>query len=261
VDGKKKRPTFQTTGGRMKRLLFATTALLVMSWPALATTIDPLHGEVCSGAGTGCSNAETGGVTPIDLGTAGSFSFSSSPPNQIGDLKIILLVPDNEVGSLVLPSITGFASGSFGVAAGGADWLKTSNVDLLNFIFGAGAVGTNGSPANPVSGISTSLDPTALGFNAFIFDAGQTGAGGLMGTSDTTTAIDFSLGGNLPQGSVMLGFLLEGNGLYDTTALSGQLVVQPTVAVPGPIVGAGIPGFFALGMAWLARRRIRRRVA
>jgi hypothetical protein len=32
-------------------------------------------------------------------------------------------------------------------------------------------------------------------------------------------------------------------------------------AVPGPIAGAGLPGLFALGMAWLARRRINRRVA
>jgi len=30
---------------------------------------------------------------------------------------------------------------------------------------------------------------------------------------------------------------------------------QASVPVPGPIVGAGIPGIFGLGMLWLARRR------
>jgi len=246
----------------MKRLLFATTALAFI-WAtgqakADSVLLDPLHGTVCSGVdGTGCNATEVGGVVPGNFGS-GSFGFNSSPAGATGDLTVAILIPDNELAGFTLPTISGTGlSGATALApaGGGGDWLNTSKLDLAQFIFGLSA---NSSPSNPqsaFSGPSSNLDPSLTGFFVFTADAGLFGPPGLNGQNATTTPDHFTLSGLLPAGATAVGFLTQTDGSIISTAPSGQIQ-----SVPGPLVGAGIPGLLVgcLSMVALARRRISR---
>src|SRR5262249_10565032 len=96
----------------MKKLLLASAfALGLATTPASADPIvnDPLHGMVCSGAGTGCTNAaDQGSYTPIDLSVTQNWAFSISPGPASGDLTLAFLVPTNEVNTATfnLPGLT-----------------------------------------------------------------------------------------------------------------------------------------------------------
>src|SRR5215469_13370652 len=90
----------------MKKLLLAL-ALSSVAIPAMADTVDPLHGMVCSGAGTGCSNAaDNGTYTP--LASVTNWGFSVSPGPATGNLTLVFFVPTNEVNTATfnLPSLT-----------------------------------------------------------------------------------------------------------------------------------------------------------
>jgi len=225
----------------------------------MADTIltDPLHGTVCSGSGTGCNATEVGGVVPgaFGFGNGGTFGFNSSPAGASGDLTVAVLIPDNVAFTLPTISGTGFSGATTLTAAGGGvDWLNTSKVDLAQFIFGTSA---NSSPANPqsaFSGPSGTQDPGLTGFFVFTADAGQIGP--VNGQSATTTPDFFALSGGLPAGSTVVGFMTQTGGSIISTAPSGQIQAQ---AVPGPIVGAGLPGLFSalIGLWGLNRRRKR----
>src|SRR5262249_10412004 len=251
----------------MKRVLLATAALVLLwgTGQAKRETIllDPLHGTVCSGSGTGCNATEVGGVVPgqFGFGNGGTFGFNSSPPGATGDLTVAVLIPDNVL--FTLPTITGTGlpgQNTLLAAGGGADWLNTSQLDLAQFIFGVNA---NSSPANPqsaFSGPSHGLDPGLTGFFVFTADAGIFGLPGLNGQNASTTPDFFSLSSGLPAGSTVVGFMTQTDGSIISTAPSGQIQVQ---AVPGPIVGAGLPGLISacLGMFGLNRYRRKRQLA
>jgi len=87
---------------------------------------------------------------------------------------------------------------------------------------------------------------------------GPIGLPGLNG-QNALTAPDFFVlgGGGLPFGSVITAFIVNGTTVI-STAPSGQISSQPQFsAVPGPVVGAGLPGLLSmlLGGGWLWRRR------
>ena len=246
----------------MRRLLFATAALALIwvTGQAKADLIgDPLHGTICNATGGSCNAAEVGGVVPGSFGAGNTFGFNSSPAGATGDLWIALLVPTNELGGFVLPGLASLGTDPGLKLLGFSGTFTAGSPDLANLIFGGSA---NGSPSNPFSAFSTpesSQDPGLTAFSVFAWDVGSFGLPGLNGQSALTAPdfFNFSGGSNLPPGSAIVGFMVNGTNVT-STAPSGQL---SALAVPGPIAGAGLPALFALGMAWLARRRINRRVA
>src|SRR5262249_1549235 len=95
----------------MKKLLLASAfALGLATTPASADSIvnDPLHGMVCSGAGTGCTNPDQGSFTPLNLGATNNWAFSISPGPASGDLTLAFLVPTNAIDTATynLPALT-----------------------------------------------------------------------------------------------------------------------------------------------------------
>ena len=95
-------------------------------------------------------------------------------------------------------------------------------------------------------------------------------AGGQTTLLDTTFAlaggdfIDTLLSGNpvepgLPNGSIITGFLDGTPNGNLSTAQSSSLVVNDLAVVPGPVVGAGLPGLIAGACGWLVMLKRRRR--
>ena len=250
-------------GVRMKKLLLATTMMmLAAAIPVKADLIgDPLHGTICDASGGSCNAAEVGGVVPGNFGAGNTFGFNSSPAGATGDLWIALLVPTNELGGFVLPSLVSLGTDPGTKLLGFSGTFSAGSPDLANVIFSGSA---NGSPSNPFSAFSTPeslLDPGLTAFSVFAFDVGSFGSPGLNGQSALTAPdfFNFTGGSNLPPGSAIVGFMLNGTDVT-STAPSGQ--IQP-LAVPGPIVGAGLPGLISalIGMVGLNRFRKRRKIA
>jgi hypothetical protein len=260
-------------GENMKKLLLATVFALGLVNTASADSIvpfdDPLHGMVCNATGGGCSNLDNGTFAPITFGPNVTFAFDTSGQAQTGDLRLLFLIPDNEVpGTLPTINSTSISGGSAMVTAlrAGVDWTGPAGSKLGDFI--GSAPFNNGSPPNTFSAIfpsSQALDVGETGFFVFTIDVGLVT---LAANSDTSTSVFFSPAGGLPVGTSILAVLNtdvaggSGNGIINT-ASSGQLLVQPTAAVPGPIVGAGLPGLVAAcaGLLALGRRRRRQQLA
>jgi hypothetical protein len=259
----------------MKRVMLALTALTAI-WGSIQfakadVILDPLHG-FCS---AGC--ADNGTNTPIlqaPGGTIQNFGFTASG-SQIGDLTIAILVPDND--TLVLPGILSTATSppssigttvqfttGFGVAgvtdfAPNAAATNPTNPTLSNFLSLTASPDTN---LSNYLGATAAFDPTATGYNVVTLTA--PGLETLPGPGGTPSPL-FDLSLTLPNGSFVVGFLNTNvpGGSMDgviATANSGALFVTPTLAVPGPIAGAGMPGLVAasLSMLALARRRFNR---
>ena len=205
---------------------------------------DPLHG-FC----TGCN--DNGTVTPIPTNPPSNFTFTASPGPQTGEMFLDILVPN--VGTAPT-SFTVTDTGSPNVTASRVDTVFNSGT-LQGFLAANGFPNlSSASPNNPIGGFPGST----TGFFVFQADLGlQT-----LGDNSSPGPTKFGIAQSLAIGSSIVAFLDttvtggSGNGVV-ATALSGQLFV------PGPVVGAGLPGLLAAcgSLLVLARRRRRLQAA
>jgi len=244
----------------MRASLLATCIALAaaaMTGAALADTIeDPLHG-FCS---AGCTEATIGGNAVTPLPSVTNFGFNASPA-QSGDLVLKFLIPDSVALSTVQAwvageTITGTSTGAlslFSTTPWTSGTLESNYLGITSF--------ANGSPPNPLSawlGATQTLAPTANGYFVVLADVGNYS----LPTPGTTPPDIFSLSPvSYFAGGLIVADLFTGpNHTLDvTTAQSGALFVA---SVPGPIVGAGLPGLIAAcgSLLALARRRRQRTV-
>jgi hypothetical protein len=231
----------------MKRLLLAATALAAIALSGMvsakATVIDdPLH-IYC----VGCVKTNIGGNDIIALSPDGSsnFSFTSSPNSLSGNLQLKVLIPDTY--SLLFATSIATADG-LTLFGGGTIW----NVGQLDTFLGFGATPTN--PVDAFTGAASASTGTSV--DGFYVGTLSLGAFTAVGPGETPTSF-FSLA-EFCTGCLIGGNLFLSNGDIVATANS-SFGVQP---VPGPIVGAGIPGLIAAlgGMVGLQRFRRKRRV-
>ena len=225
-----------TTG--LRTMLLAAVALMITN--AANAIIDPLHG-----ACTGC----TSNGTNLSMNGTGTFGWLSSPPGLTGSLSIHVLIPnDTNLLTFVMPPITGFASGTAALFSTTA-W---TSGDLTTYL---GPPFASGAPPNPISSFlsaTNTVDPAATGYFDFVLgDIPVTT--GLLGPGSIPNDL-FTLGGNLPNGSVITAFMVTLNGeafSVTTTAQSESLLVnQPLTTVPIPgaswLFGTGLVGLMTL---------------
>jgi hypothetical protein len=239
--------------------------VLAMAGPVKADMLDPLLGQCLAGC------VDNGTATPITQTQAQTeFGFSISPPNQSGDLKLVFLVPNTTITAPVVTNLSGPGQGFSGPGGTGlVSGIQFTTGDLTTYLQNANPVMFGGlagtSPPNPFNAFSTpdgNIGIPVAGFSVYAIDAGV--FTGLLGPSNTT--IDqFRDNGALPIGTEIVAFLNRGtanNPDWVSTAQSGQLQITTNAAVPGPIVGAGIPGLVTacLGLLGLNRQRRRRLV-
>jgi hypothetical protein len=201
---------------------------------------DTLHGY-CAPATTQC--IDNGTNSPTSINPPSNFGFTTSPGPASGDLKIDVLVPNNEAKPSSF-ALTGTVSATATLFSA-TPWTS----GMLDAYLGISA-----SPANPIGAYLPStqaLDPGATGF--FVFQA-DLGTLTLLSPSTPNVSPLENISPGLPLASYIVGFFSETGGIQ-ATANSGAIF--ETRAVPGPIVGAGLPGLIAAccGLLALARRR------
>lgn len=239
----------------MKALPVAFALLAVAALPTLAradTIEDPLHGFCAAGC------ADNGTNTPITSNPPVNFGFTVSPKNQTGTLFLDILVPNT---SAVNPANTVTVTGT-SITGGSANFSLFSSTAWTSGQLDTYLGLTGSSPANPIGAYLPATDalvPSATGF--FVLQA-NLGTQALNGPSGPFTPT-FSLNrGAL--GMYIVGFLDTSDSGIIATANSGALfetgsgnTINPTAAVPGPVVGAGMPGLIAacLTLIGLAKRR------
>ena len=230
-----------TTG--LRTMLLAAVALMITN----AANADTLHG-----ACTGC----TSNGTNLSMNGTGTFGWNSAPPGLTGSLFIDVLIPnDTNLGTFVMPGLTGFATGTPSLFSPTA-WTVG---DLTAYL---GPPYTGASPPNPLSSFLTAtntVDATATGYFDFVLgDIPVTT--GLLGPGSIPNDL-FTLGGNLPNGSVITAFMVTMNGeafSVTTTAQSESLLVnQPLTTVPIP----GASWLFGTGFVGLMTLRRRKKTA
>ena len=222
----------------------------MLSAPAFAQTVyDPLHGY-CAGSGQCADN----GTKSPSTGTPLNFGFTVSPGPASGDFLVDVLVPTNELGSLSNFAVTGTYSGSATLFSA-TPW-TSGNLDAY--------LGLSASPANPIGAYLPStqtLDSGASGFFVFQVDLGTHT---LQDPSNPNVNPLENISPGLPRASYIVGFLNEGTSAapdWVATANSGAIFdTRDAAPVPGPTIGAGLPGaaFAALGMLWFNRQRRQR---
>jgi hypothetical protein len=233
---------------KMKRIGALLGPLAVAGFVAATTNVghavtldDPLHGS-CAGC------VDNGNNTPL---VSQPFSFSVSPGPQTGTFLLEVLEPSAS-------PITNFTLTGTSTNTGAINTIGTllpgvfNSGDLADFVGLPGGSG-NTSPANPIGGF----------LGASSYSVFQVNLGTQTLTKNGPTCQDNVVSGcnpflnitDLPLNSYIVGFLEQSGGNI-ATALSGALLV------PGPVVGAGLPGLIAAcgGLLALARRRRRRTV-
>ena len=203
-------------------------SLAALSTPAFAVALDdPLHGY-CGGVGQCVDN---GTNSPTTNNPPVNFGFTVSPGPASGDFILDVLVPNNEPKPTSF-AVTGSLSGTATLFSATA-W-TTGSLDAY--------LGISASPNNPIGAYLPStqaLDPGATGFFVFQVDLGTTT---LQGASDPNLSPLLNISA-LPLASYIVAFLNEGTAANpDFVATANSGAIFETRAVPGPIVGAGLPG-------------------
>jgi len=240
----------------MKKLLGClAAAALFLPAVAIADVIeDPLHGSVCSGAGTGCVDTDNGSFAPL---TSANWGFDISPGPATGNLTLVFGVPTNEINPALfnLPGLLDNGGGVGTSVFSRTSFYNVTSPNLSTFL----SLGSF-SPTDNFSNLSVGTSTVDPGFNGnyLVFTATISGIT-LDHQGSTTLTNDFTFGSNLPDGTFITGLFNETSPDMKNvgTAASGHLVATPFAAVPGPVAGAGLPGLIAgIGMLWaLARRR------
>jgi hypothetical protein len=252
----------------MKRPLLAAALLAAYTAAAQADMIDdPLLG-FCTGSN--CSATNVGGTKQISFvtttGDVTGYGFNASPDNT-GQLTLVFLVPSNDAGADALNiTVTGSGSGTAsldkngfgaGISTFTAGALQGSNPTLASFFV------TSAQPDNNLNqylAATRTLDAGVQGYDVYALKLGLFS----LLTSGSTDVFNTTCG-CLPEGSFAVAFLNTNvtggtmNGVVGT-ANSESLFATPQ-AVPGPIVGAGLPGLIAGCGGLLLRWRRPRKVA
>jgi hypothetical protein len=264
---------------RIRALLLAGAILAALSAGARAQTAapidDPLH--MCySGPGNNTSTCPSfNGVTiiagspPASSAGLDGWGFSSDPGSASGTLYVVLMVPGND-SPIPIPSLTGKLNGSSLSFDGFTKIGTDTSSDVSDYLVAHGYVFGKTSPNNPLNAFQSAtaaLDPGYKDSNGYIIYVDKVDTPFTTGSqSGHTDSLDntFDLGSGVPDGSILLGFLVQsttkhGVTTYSTiaTANSSSLVLDTTT-----ITGAPEPSTWAmmlLGFAGLGYAAFRRR--
>jgi hypothetical protein len=220
-----------------------TLSLTASPARAVITSLDPLHGYCAIGCVDNNTNSPTSQNPPQNFG------FTVSPGPASGDLRIDVLVPNNESSPSSF-ALTGTLSGTATLFSATA-W-TSGQLDAY--------LGISASPTNPIGAFLPStqaLDPGATGFFVYNVDLGTAT---LQGPSNPNVSPLEDISPGVPLASYIVGFLNEGTPDapdWVATANSGAIFdTSPPGTTPTPEPGAlALLGTALGGLGIFVRRR------